>query len=188
MKKLCGAKLRNKDRTCQKSPMANGRCRLHGGLTPSGPDSANYKHGRYADVFKGQMVAKFNIAATDTTPLDILPELAVQRSLLSQYIEYSTGKRKMTAKDVERLSALAQDVIKSATMIAKMRNDEALTANEIKFFQAGILRLLEKYVPDTDSRRNFVNELTRLIPQRIDARVSEPDNLSLGAGETSQVT
>ena len=185
MKKICGAKLRGKDKTCQKSPMANGRCRLHGGATPSGPDSANYKHGRYADVFKGLIAEKFNTAATDHRPLDILPELAVQRSLLSQYIEYATGKRKMSAKDVERLSDLAQDVIKSATMIAKMRNDDALTVNEIHFFQAGILRLLEKYVPDTDTRRAFVSEIARIIPSRIDASGGEQGSVSAGAEKTS---
>ena len=181
MKNICGAKLRGKDKTCQKSPMANGRCRLHGGLTPSGIESPNYKHGRYADAFKGQLAAKFNTASIDMQPLDILPELAVQRSLLSQYIEYATGKRKMAAKDVVRLSALAQDVIKSATMIAKMHNDDALTANEIKFLQAGILRLLEKYVTDPDQRRNFVNELYGLIPQRLDASADQPADIPAGA-------
>jgi hypothetical protein len=188
MKRICGAKLRGKDRTCQKSPMANGRCRLHGGLTPSGPDNANYKHGRYAAVFKGQLADKFKTATTDLQPLDILPELAVQRSLLSQYIETTTSKRKMNVADVERLSALAQDVIRSASMIAKMRNDEALTVNEIKFLQAGILRLLERYVPDTDARRNFIQELRELIPQRIDATPIEPAVLPIGAGEAVTVT
>jgi hypothetical protein len=36
----CGAKTRS-GKACQKPGMANGRCRLHGGLTP-------IKHGRYS--------------------------------------------------------------------------------------------------------------------------------------------
>lgn len=188
MKKLCGAKLRGKDRTCQKSPMANGRCRLHGGCTPSGPDNANYKHGRYAAVFKGQLAEKFNDASKDPMPMDLLPELAVQRSLLSQYLERATNKQHLNAADNERISALAQDVVRTATMIGKMRNDEALTANEIRFLQAGILRLMEKYVPDTDTRRNFVSELTRLIPNRIDAGADPPASVPAGAEETSGAT
>ncbi len=39
---LCGAKLRNKNTYCQKHGMANGRCRLHGGLSPKGKDHWNY--------------------------------------------------------------------------------------------------------------------------------------------------
>jgi len=42
---ICGAKLRNKNAYCQKYGMLNGRCRLHGGLSPKGADHWNYKHG-----------------------------------------------------------------------------------------------------------------------------------------------
>ena len=42
---ICGAKLRNKNTYCQKHGMLNGRCRLHGGLSPKGVDHWNHKHG-----------------------------------------------------------------------------------------------------------------------------------------------
>lgn len=42
---LCGAKLRGRDAQCQKHGMLNGRCRLHGGLSPKGRDHWNHKHG-----------------------------------------------------------------------------------------------------------------------------------------------
>lgn len=58
MIKLCGAKARtNNHQPCRQSAMANGRCRLHGGLTPkhnSGPKTetgqlnqkmGSWKHG-----------------------------------------------------------------------------------------------------------------------------------------------
>ena len=40
---LCGAKLRNKSVFCQKHGMANGRCRLHGGLSHKGANHYNYQ-------------------------------------------------------------------------------------------------------------------------------------------------
>lgn len=40
---LCGAKLRGRDAHCQKHGMFNGRCRLHGGLSPKGADHYNYQ-------------------------------------------------------------------------------------------------------------------------------------------------
>ena len=42
---LCGAKLRGRDAYCQKHGMLNGRCRLHGGLSPKGKDHWNFQHG-----------------------------------------------------------------------------------------------------------------------------------------------
>lgn len=44
----CGAKLRGKDRFCQKFPLAGKtRCKLHGGATPKGIQNA-LKHGLYS--------------------------------------------------------------------------------------------------------------------------------------------
>ena len=41
----CNAKTRS-GKPCQKAPLVNKkRCRLHGGMAPSGADHWNYKHG-----------------------------------------------------------------------------------------------------------------------------------------------
>ena len=37
MKAICGAHARTTGQPCQKPPMANGRCRLHGGLSTGRP-------------------------------------------------------------------------------------------------------------------------------------------------------
>ncbi len=37
MKAICGAHARSTGQPCQKAPMANGRCRLHGGLSTGRP-------------------------------------------------------------------------------------------------------------------------------------------------------
>jgi len=179
--KVCGAKLRGKDATCQKAPMANGRCRLHGGKTPSGPDSPHYKTGRYAAAFKGQMAKRFEQASADRNPLDLLPELAVQRSLLEDYAENISGKRTITAAAAKNLSDLVNDVVKTATTITKVRNDTAFTIAEFKFIQKGMTLLMEKYVPDPDKRRNFIADLGALIPERYANETDEPAELSTGA-------
>lgn len=182
MKKVCGAKLRGKDRTCQKSPMANGRCRLHGGATPSGPDSANFKHGRYAAAFKGRLSEKFRQASQDRDPLDLLTELHVHRTVLDQYIEDVSKKKKHKMTDLFNISMLAKDVVHTGAVITKLRNDQALTLAEIKFFQKGIVMILEKYVPDPNQRRHFIADLSALIPDRNDAQADEPAELPTGTG------
>jgi uncharacterized protein YjcR len=44
----CGAKARS-GLPCTEAPMPNGRCRVHGGLSPGAPKGNKnaYKHGRY---------------------------------------------------------------------------------------------------------------------------------------------
>lgn len=180
--KVCGAKLRGKDRTCQKAPMANGRCSLHGGLTPSGPESANYKHGRYAEAFKGQLAARFKKHGADPQPLDMIADLNVQRTLLEEYLSQLTNGRKIKLNELINASSLAQDAVKSAAIITQSRQKTALTFAEIKFIKQGMLMLLEKYVPDPDQRRNFIAELGTLIPERNDAEAPEPAELSTGSG------
>ena len=183
-KKICGAKNRQ-GKACQRSPMPNGRCKLHGGATPSGPDSPHYKHGRYALAFRGKLAEKFSGAMTDDKPLNLLPELAVQRSLLEQWIEKVSAKNDPSINDLRSVSALAEDVVRTAAQIVKTRNDTALTVAEIKFIQAGILRLMEKYVPDADRRRSFVEELRGLLPEQVDADPDESANLPAFAEATS---
>jgi hypothetical protein len=184
----CGAKTRGGG-ACKRPP-AKGkrRCKLHGGATPSGPASANFKHGRYAEVFKGELAAKFLQTACETKPLDLLPELAVQRALLAQQIENVSSKRAIKKDDLRSVSVLAEDVVRTAATIAKVRNDTALTVAEIKFVQIGMMRLIEKYVTDTNKRRNFIEELRGLIPGGDDARDDEPEAISLPSEAASDAS
>jgi len=161
---LCGAKLRSGG-TCKQSPMrGKKRCRLHGGATPSGPASTHFKDGRYARVFRGQLAEKFLHASEEPAPLDLLPELAVQRAVLAQHIDRVSNRGQPTLNDLKSISMLTEDVVRTAATIAKVRNDTALTVAEIKFIQLGMMRLVEKYVPDPNRRRNFIEELRGLVP------------------------
>ncbi len=76
----CGAKLRgsdNKGKYCAKDPMTNGRCRLHGGPTPRGVQSVNFKHGRFSRYFKGEMREKYAESKSDERLLDLTEIVAV---------------------------------------------------------------------------------------------------------------
>ena len=180
--KVCGAKLRGKDAYCQKPPMANGRCRLHGGKTPSGPESVHFKHGRYADAFKGKMAERFERMKTEQNPLDMVTDLQVQRTMLEEYLDQIGNRRKLKLNELINASSLAQDAVKSAAIIAQTHQKQALTLVEIRFFQQGMIKLLEKYVPNPDDRRNFIAELNALIPDPNGTDESEPAELPAGTG------
>src|SRR5574337_91565 len=69
-----------------------GRCKLHGGASLMGPDSGTWKGGRYAHAWRGRMAAAFKAMQQDVSdPLDLLPELEVQRVLLSLAIQDLAG-------------------------------------------------------------------------------------------------
>jgi histone H3/H4 len=182
--KACGAKTRGGGK-CKKPAMPNGRCKLHGGKTPRGTDSVHFKHGRYSTVFRGQLADKFLHATEEDKPLDLLPELAVQRAVLASYIEKVSNKIKVEIGDFKAVSSLAEDVVRTAATIAKVRNDTALTIAEIKFIQIGMMRLLEKYVTDPNRRRDFIAELRALVPGRDDAGADEPAGVPLITKATS---
>jgi hypothetical protein len=186
--KVCGAKLRGKNTYCQKPPMANGRCKLHGGKTPSGPDSPHFKHGRYADAFKGTMAQRFAKLQEDATPLDAISDLNVQRTMLATYIETAGAKKTVRLSDLVNAADMAKDAVKSAAIIAQTRQKDALTLAELKFLQKGMMILMEKYVPDPNNRRNFIADLYALIPQTDGAETDEPAELPAGAGTTSETS
>jgi hypothetical protein len=185
-KKICGAKLRGKNKVCQKAPMHNGRCRLHGGSTPSGPDNPNFKHGRYASAFQGKLAEKFEQSVQDDKPMDLQRELAVLRTLNEQVIEQASALKKLRMADVGNIATITTAVINAASKIAKMRNDEAMTMAEVRFIQTRMIQILEKYVPDPDRRRAFVEELNGLIPQRLDAGSEQPAELPAPAIQAKQ--
>lgn len=85
--KLCGAKLRKKDRTCRqpagyKTPhVGEGRCWLHGGLTP-------VKHGRYSKIKGGRIRTLLDeLKEHDQNVMDLEPEAQMLRAMLIDYIE-----------------------------------------------------------------------------------------------------
>lgn len=51
----CGAQCRNGE-YCENYPVEGAdRCRMHGGQTPRGPDSPNYKHGAFSDHLRSDL-------------------------------------------------------------------------------------------------------------------------------------
>lgn len=81
-KPICGAKT-TKGTPCQ-SPvlMDNGRCRIHGGATPSGLASPNTKTGKYSKNAPTRLTANYQDALSDQKLMELREEVA----LLDAYI------------------------------------------------------------------------------------------------------
>ena len=73
---VCGAKTRS-GTPCQRAPMANGRCYMHGGATPRGFDLPQTTHGRYSKALPARMQAAYEDALNDPQLMDLKRSVAV---------------------------------------------------------------------------------------------------------------
>ncbi|MGH7274689.1 MAG: hypothetical protein ACREIQ_09560, partial [Nitrospiria bacterium] len=76
---------------CQSRPMANGRCRMHGGKSLGGIASSNYKSGRYSKYIPKDLADKYNEARGDPDLLSLNDDVALLRSIAVKHLA-ATGQ------------------------------------------------------------------------------------------------
>lgn len=105
MTKQCGAKTRS-GAPCKSPAMPNGRCRMHGGATPSGPAHGAFKHGRYSKDLPTRLAARYEQAASDPELLALHQDIALVDArlgdLLSRADTGESGERWRQARDLFR--------------------------------------------------------------------------------------
>ncbi len=118
----CGAKKRD-GTPCKASAMKNGRCRIHGGLTPSGFASPQFKTGRYSKVLPEAMRRRYEVARDDEDLLSLRDEIALldlriiellgraeDEDTWTQSVALIEQRRKLAESEHKRLVALKQYV------------------------------------------------------------------------------
>lgn len=86
-KAICGA-MNRAGEPCKRSPMPNGRCSKHGGMTPAGVASPHFKHGKYSKYLPTRLKTTFD-EATKQEPgamMDHSAEMALYNSRLVELI------------------------------------------------------------------------------------------------------
>lgn len=83
MEGRCGAKLRLSEpaRYCKHAPTpGRQRCRLHGGMTPSGIGSPHFQHGRFSLYMPERLRGDYELALSDPERLSLQREVAAHRA------------------------------------------------------------------------------------------------------------
>lgn len=156
-RKVCGAHTK-RGTECQAPPMANGRCRVHGGASLAGAESPTFKHGRYSQYLPQAIAAK--VASFDNEdPLNLLPELNVQRALFAEYMSRFQAGYTLTGDDISLMMSWTTEITRTGERINKMRNETALTAAEVKFLAARIADVVAKYIPDAETQQRFIRDV-----------------------------
>jgi hypothetical protein len=116
----CGAKKRDGSK-CPQPAMPNGRCRIHGGKTPTGIASANFKHGRYIKTLPLHLADRYRESLADPDLISLRDEIALLDTRISDVLSrVDTGgsgamwenlesllRRYRKAKEEDKPSALA---------------------------------------------------------------------------------
>jgi hypothetical protein len=86
--KPCGARLRGEraGRTCQQPGMANGRCRMHGGLTPKGVEHGAFRHGRHTTAIPDRMQKRYEQGLHDPDLLVLRDEIRLVDARISDLL------------------------------------------------------------------------------------------------------
>ena len=147
----CGSPLRKKPgRFCQRWPLVGReRCGLHGGLTPRGPESANYKHGLRSDYMPSALAIKYTQALSDPTLLNLDKDVALIESRLMQLLA-----------ELESPGAGWPSIIKGASQIEAARGSGDV--NALKEALDGLLSAIKS----GESEQNRWIEIGALIEAR----------------------
>ena len=86
--KPCNATTKRSKRTCRNpAVLGSTKCRMHGGKTPRGIESANFRHGRYSADLPSRLAARYREAASDPNILDQRAEIAVLQVRISELLQ-----------------------------------------------------------------------------------------------------
>ncbi len=135
---------------------------MHGGSTPKAENSPQFKHGRYSKYLRQSLQEKLT-AVDDENPLDLVPELQVQRALFAEYIARFQAGVALSAMDIGALMGWSSEIGRTVERIVKMRNETALTAAEIALIAARIPEVVAKYLDDPDKQQRFISDLFAAI-------------------------
>lgn len=86
----CGAKTR-KGTPCKNPPMANGRCRFHGGKSLGGIAHPNFKHGRYSKYLDGALLDAYATGLGDPQLLSLRDNIVLVDARIGQILQGMPG-------------------------------------------------------------------------------------------------
>lgn len=154
MKPSCGAKTRS-GHPCRKEAgwgtdhFGEGRCRLHGGKV-----GRQFKHGQYATVTKKTIRDLANELEADPEPLNVLPELALARALLLDWLNRYGELDAYSDRPPDPLEArpLIEGISKIVYRIERTKNAKAISPSDLYRIMAEMGRAVDTVVADENQK------------------------------------
>ena len=178
--RLCGATTRRAT-PCKNPAMANGRCRMHGGLTPRGTDLPQFSHGRYSRSLPDRLVERYETALSDTERHDLADEIALAEmkvdDLLSKMDRGGSDELWIELREKERVLRRTQDSDRRAALLGELLSlirrgsDEAMSWRDVERWVTRKQRVVETdmRVAQTKQEMVSVEEVMALASGILDA-------------------
>lgn len=151
-RKPCGAKSKRHGGPCQQTIVcANGRCKVHGGLTPNGADSPHFVTGIFSRELPRDWQQRYARAAEDPTLLQLRHDVAlVTTAITDKLARLRKGGRPVTAKQTADLCALIEQRRKLVEAEARRLKDlsQFVSIAQFRATLALFLALFREFVPD----------------------------------------
>jgi hypothetical protein len=178
--KLCGAKTKSRDGTCRKTAMENGRCRYHGGLTPKGISSPNFKHGKYSKYMPTHLSERYEELLKDSDYENLHENIALLDLRLTQLSERLNvgdyGKQWKDLREIYKTLVSALDNSDTqATQEALMVMGQTINGGDQEY------QLWQQIVAVNDKRR-LMFETQMRVEHRADNVLTVEQALLLASG------
>lgn len=131
---------------------------MHGGMTPKGVDSPQYKTGRYSKYINPKFQEKIDELGNYDL-LDLADELQAQRMLIAEYMGRFQNGYPLQEQNIGAIISWLNSIGVMVERMMKIRNETALTGAEIAHLKMRTAELVTKYIDDPEKRRQFVIEL-----------------------------
>lgn len=206
----CKAKSKRTGERCRRAAVAGKEvCYIHGGATPSGPDSPHWKHGRYArgyaDIVPKRLVERYEAALNDRQALSMRAELALIDARLADMLArvdsgesgslwkslretWRTLERAQRQQDAEKV---AESLVRVGELIRRGYTDS------VAWREVGDLIERRRRLAESERKRELeakeimrIDEGLALVSLLMDAvkrHVSDPRTLAAIAAELSRV-
>lgn len=89
----CNAVSKHSGQQCKAHAITGStKCRIHGGMTPKGIASPNFRHGRYSKSLPDRLVSRYQDSLSDPELLNLTDEIALVDSRLAELVNRQDSK------------------------------------------------------------------------------------------------
>lgn len=174
-RRICGAKTRA-GHPCKGQPMANGRCRMHGGSTPTGLALPQTKTGRYSKHLPTRLGERYEAALKDPDLLALRDEIALTDAdigrLLAQVEEeppddpeqfnkWQTNQASIRRSIHELIENRRRLVETERKRLVDMQ--QMMTAEQAMMLLAAVEAVIRKHVDDRNTLASIGADIARLL-------------------------
>lgn len=169
---ICGAKTRRGGKCHVTALYPNGRCRVHGGATPSGPASPHFKTGRYSRIglLPANLASHYarTSAQLDQELLALVDEIALIDARIGEMLALSAdGRHGQTIapegwKHLEGLIEQRRKLVETETKRRK-ETQETLSIVQVRAILSAVAAAIHAHVTNLQERAAVAMELRKLL-------------------------